>query len=240
MTKNDLISDIMLQLNQGDISDDSVLEEDQVAMWLTYHLNDLKSKEIVLALSDGNPIPPIYIARETNLELQEEDIDDIAAVKQRIYVTLSGEILDLPRDAGLVRVLDYDLNLIHKTTVENLESIRHFKFGKPSINNVLHYREGTQTIFIEGFNTADLEFNPIIVDYVKKQNVLEMNDDDEILITDQLLPILIDTVVNRGKLELYGTMPDEANDAKDTKQTSYHLGIAKSGGGQSSEQPTNE
>ena len=135
------------------------------------------------------------------------------------------EVLDLPRDGGVVRVLDYDLNRIEKTSVEELELLRDLRFAKPSSNNVLHYRQG-EKVFIIGFNTADILFNPILVDYVPKQSVIAMADTDEVLISDQLTPLLIDLCVQRGKQMLYGTTPDEANDGVDVKKTLYHTAIS--------------
>lgn len=225
MTKQELIGDIELQLLQGNPSDDSELEQDQIAQWIDYHLNDLIRREVIEEKKKGNPIPSVYIVREAALELQEEAVADIDDIDQRLYVTLTGEVLDLPRDLGVVRVLDYDLNLIQKTTVEDLEMIRDLRFAKPTADNVLHYRQG-EKIFVIGFNTADIDFNPLIVDYVKKQNILSMADTDEVLITDQLVPLLIDLCVQRGKQELYGTTPDEENQGTDTKKTAYHTQIA--------------
>lgn len=227
-TKNSLISDIILQLTQGSPSDDLALEEDQVAAWIDYHLNDLVRREIIDYQKKGYLIPPIYIRRDIELDLQEENIADVDDNKQRIFVDLNEleeDILDLPRDTGIVRVLDYDRNLINKTSVEDIESIRNLRFAKPSPENVLYYREGKTILIIEGFNTPDIEFNPIMISYVPKQNVFELGDDDEVLITDQLVPILIDLCVQRGKLQLYGSQPDSSNDGKDVKQTQYHTAI---------------
>lgn len=224
ITKEDLVSDIVLQLTQSAPSKDLELEEEQVAFWIQYHLNDLIKKEILAEQAKGKKIPPIYIVREIDLELTEEEVEDISDINQRMYVELENEVLDLPNDDGVVKVLDYDLNSLGKTTTEDLEDTKHFRFAKPSTENPLFYREG-KLIFIIGLNTADIEFNPFMVHYVKKQDVLTMTDTDEILITDQLIPILIDLCVQRGKLELYGTQADAENDGKDTKQPMYHLGI---------------
>lgn len=235
-TKEKLIGDILLQLTQGSPSDDLALEEEQVAYWIQYYLHDLIRREILDYQRKGQMIPPIYIRRDIALELQEEDVDDVADVKQRIYVELEDDVLDLPRDGGIVRVLDYDRNLIQKTSVEELEHLRHLRFAKPSLENILYYREGKK-IFIEGFNTADIDFNPIMVSHIPKQDVLALDDDDEILITDQLVPILIDLCVQRGKLELYGSEPDKANDGIDNKNIQYHTAITNPAKEQSTPQP---
>jgi hypothetical protein len=236
ITKEVLIADVILSLNQGVVSDDSELEPEHVAHWINVHINDLIRKEIISEQSKGNMIPPIYIVRETALEMNEEDVDGVEDDKQRIWVDIEGEVLDLPRDMGVVRVLDQDGNLIRKTSIDNLEDTRHLRFAKPSLNNVLHYREGKK-IFIEGFNTADLDFNELIVDYIPKQNVLELDDEDEILVSDQLLPLLIASVVQTGKLMLYGTQPDQDSDSSDRKDTAYHLAINNPTAPQSNAQP---
>lgn len=224
-TKEKLVSDIVLQLTQGNPSDDLALEEEQVAYWIDYHLNDLIRREIVDALKKGDKIPPIYIRRDIALKLTEETVADVSNAKQRFYLTLQEEVIDLPRDGGIVRVLDYDRNLVRMTSVEDLEDLRHLRFAKPSPENPIAYREGKK-IFIEGINTADVSFNPFMCSYIPKQNILSLTDNAEILITDQLIPILVDLCVQRGKLVLYGSQSDDANDGVDKKQTQYHTAIS--------------
>lgn len=239
MTKETLISDIILQLTQSAPTDDLQIEESQVAYWATGFLNDLVKRECVAEVKKGKPIPPVYITRETGLELTEEAVDDIDDKDQRMYLTLSGEILDLPGDSGIVKVLDYDLNLIKKTSTEDLETYKHFRFASPSSENPLFYREG-QSIFIVGFATSDLEFNSFMVHYVKKQDVMAMDDEDEILITDQLVNVLTDLLVERGKRELYGTQSDASSDGTDRKSQVYHTAIQNAQDGEITNQTVEE
>lgn len=234
-TKEKLIGDIILQLTQANPSDDLQLEEEQVAYWIEYYLHDLIRREIVDAKKKGEQIPPVYIKRDIELTLTEETIDGIDDKKQRFYLELPQEVIDLPRDGGIIRILDYDFNLVHMTSVEDLEDLRHLRFAAPSPENLVAYREGKK-IFIEGIATPDVEFNPFICSYVPKQDVIALDDEDEIIITDQLVPILIDLCVQRGKLELYGSQPDTANDGTDVKQTQYHTAITNPAKGES--QPT--
>lgn len=225
ITKARIISDIELALLQSNPSDDSELEKDQIAQWVQYHLHDLIRQEVTAEMKKGNGVPPIYLIREEGLEMSEEDVEGIADSKQRFWVDLTEDVLDLPDDAGIVRVEDYDGNLIMKTNIEQLSMVRDLRFSKPTINNVLYYRIGKK-VFVDGFNTGDSEFNPIIVYFVPKQDVTAMEDSDEIIISDQLIPILVDLCVQRGKLELYGTQVDIANDGTDTKQVQYHTAIS--------------
>jgi hypothetical protein len=224
-TKEKLIGDIILQLTQGNPSDDLSLEQEQVAYWIEYYLHDMIRREIVDYQKKGHQIPPIYIRRDVALTLTEENITDVAAIKQRFYLELEEEIIDLPRDGGIIRILDYDRNLVRMTSVEDIDDLRNLRFAKPSPENLVAYREGKDKIFVEGLNTADVDFNPFMCSYIPKQDILSLADDAEILITDQLVPILIDLCVQRGKLELYGSQPDAANDGVDTKQVQYHTAI---------------
>ena len=225
LTKTKFISDVILQLNQGQVSDDLELEDSQVAQWGTYHLNNLVKQEIEREKSLGNMIPPIYIVRETGRPLSEETVADIDDLNQRMWITLTQEVLDLPKDAGIVAVWDYDLNLIHKASIDRLYMLNTMRFAKPTPENKLYYRSGNK-IFIEGWRTDDMEFNEVIVDYVPKQDILSLGDSDEILITDQLVPMLVALTVQTGKMQMYGSSPDQNNDGQDVKSTSYHTAIA--------------
>ena len=224
ITKEKLISDVILQFNQSVLTDDSQLEDDQVAFWLDYYLNDLVKREIVAEKRKGNQIPPVYIGQPEVCTLIEETTADIDDEDQRMYINLTNEVLDLPRDAGVVKVTDFDLNIIHPATLEGIEMLSDLRFAAPSSENPLYYRNGKR-LYVKGFNSADLEFNDILVWYVKRQIILEMDDTDEVIVSDQLLPVLIDLAVAKGKLELFGTQPDTASDGKDTKKTVYHTQI---------------
>lgn len=225
IAKHKLISDIEAQLHAGQPSDDSELDQKQIAHWVQIALHDLQRQEIVAEMKKGGGVPPIYVTRDTGLEMDEEAIADIDNNKQRFWITLTQDVLDLPYDRGIISVWDYDLNLLGKMCVGTIGMTRDLRFAAPSPDNRVWYRQGTK-VFIEGINTDDIDFEPFMVDYVPKQDVVAMDDDDNILISDQLIPILMDTVIQRGKLELYGTQGDMASDGIDQKDTSYHLNIA--------------
>lgn len=224
-TKEKLISDVILRVTQANPTDDLALEESQVAHWIQLHLHELIIREINDAKKKGKMIPPIYIKRDVALNMVEETITDVDDFDQRLYVTLTEEVLDLPNDGGIVRVLDYDRNIISRVAVEDLEDLRRLRFAKPSPNNVVFYREGNDYIFIEGFNTADIEFNPLMVSYIPKQDIMALADTDEVLVSDQLVPLLVAAVEEEAKLMLYGSEPDVDNDGTDKKKIQYHNAI---------------
>jgi hypothetical protein len=232
ITKQKLIDDIVLQLNQGAVSDDSELSKAQVAQWIQYHLHDLIKREIVAEMTKGNMIPPIYIIREDGFELSEENVVDMDENRQRMWVELANDVLDLPKDSGLVQVLDYDYNLVYKASLERMHMINSLPFAKSSPKNLLYFRQGKK-IFVEGLQTSEIPYTPVIVDYVPKQDILALNDTDEVVISDQLIPVLIDLCVQQGKLMLYGTQVDEQSDGVDSKKPAYHTSISNPSSNQS-------
>jgi hypothetical protein len=99
------------------------------------------------------------------------------------------------------------------------------RFAKPSLYHLIYFRAGKKFYF-EGLDIDDAPFESITVWYVPKQDVTTLEEDDEVLISDLALPALIDAVVQRGKLELYGTQTDQTNDGQDPKTPIYHRQIA--------------
>lgn len=233
-TKSQLISDVILQLTQSAPTDDLAIEESQVASWLSDALNELIVNEVESEMKKGNSIPAVYITRETGLPLTEENVADLDDENQRMYLQLSSEVLDLKNESGIIKVLDYDLNPIFKTASEDLEIYNALRFARATSENPLYYSEDNK-IFVKGFTTADLEFNEFMVWYIKRQNLLTMADTDEVKVSDQLRNVLVQTVVEKGKNELYGSQPDENNDGVDRKVPVYHRQLTSQ---DQSQQPT--
>lgn len=274
ITKNQLISDIELQLNQGNISDDSELDRTQIAQWIDYELYQLVRQECDTLMKQGKQIPPLYITREsTNFLTPEQLVIEVANYaslpgtgvigkiyytkstgnyykwvntgwvqisqyevessqsNQRMYFTLSGEVVDLYNDAGIIRVLTDEYDVVNKSSIDSLDMVRHLRFSGPSSEQLVWYRSNKQ-VYIEGLNTSEISDNSFIVDYVEKQNILSLTDTQEIRISDILLPTLIDSVVQRGKLQMYGTVPDTDNNGADVKQQMYHTAISNPNRGQ--------
>lgn len=225
MTVAQFVSDVELQLLQGAVSDDSELEKDQIKMWGSYQLNQLVANEINSKLARGESIPAIYIVR-TELEVPElEEEDDVDELDERIFVELDNEVLTLNHDSGVVLVQTSELDEIQKADIQSMQLFKKMRFSKPSDQNPVYYRQDLK-IFLEGFKPADLPFDKIFVFYVPKQDLLTMDEDDEILCSDLVLPEVINQVVQRGKLQMYGTQQDLESDGVDVKKTQYHTAIS--------------
>jgi hypothetical protein len=236
MTKREFIDDVILQVSQSNPSDDSEIEPDQIAFWGTYHLNDLVKKEIDIETSKARFIPPIYITMEDCLVSEVEASDCTAACKDRLFVTLTGEVMDLPDDGGIVRVMTDEGDTILKASIESLDYIKNLRFAKPSMTNPLYYRQALK-IYIEGIKLAVSDLSKVTVYYVKKQDISTLTENERILVTDQVKPILINAVVQRLKLELYGSDVDQESDGVDYKKPAYHNVIADPSKIESNPQP---
>lgn len=225
-SKAQIISDIENQLHQGAPSSSAETEWEQLAFWVNYELNQLVATEINSKTAKGEMVPPVYIKR-TAIETAEAEANaDVDEDDERLYVTLDVDILDLNKDAGIVNVLTDEYEELKKTDVATLQQFKNLRFSKPSLANPLYYRIDDK-IFVPGFKEVDAPFNKLFVDYVPKQNLLDLDDDEEVLVSALVLPELINRVVTRGKAMLYGTQPDQSNNGDDTKNLQYHTAIRR-------------
>lgn len=225
ITKQKIIDDAELQLLGSDPSDDSALEKDLLAQWATYYLNNLVTQELNQRMSRGEMIPGVYIKRA---ECQATVIEGVACggdCQDRISVTLPEQVLTLKNDAGIMLVQTDEGDEVKKASVETLVAMKNMRFTKPSNSNMLFYHQGNK-LYIEGITTTDVPFESVHIWYVPSQDLLSLDDSDEVLISDDIYPSLIASIVATGKQTLYGTQVDVASDGVDTKQAVYHQQIA--------------
>lgn len=225
MTKEQFISDVELQVYQGQISDDAELSKDQIAFWGSYNLNMLVANELNEKLKRGEFFPAVYKKRASCEVLTKEDVDCADDCGDRVFAELDEEVLSINKDAGIMRVITDEGDIVLKASVETLDFLRYMPFSKPDTENLVYIREGNK-IYIEGLKPVDIPFNKINVDYVPRQNMLTMANTDTILVSDMVLPQVIDLTVQRAKMELYGSQADKENDGVDYKDTVYHTAIA--------------
>ena len=221
MTKKYIIDDVLLQLYQGQPSDDAAVEYAQVAYWLDIHLNQLVATECNGKIARREAIPNVYI-RKASCEVAEveEDSED----NERVFVTLDDEVLSLNDNGGIVRVTTNDGTVVNRASVATMNMFNAMRFAKPSENNLLYVHEGSN-IYVEGLKSSDVPFDLLNVWYVPKQDIYNAADTYEVLCSDLTLPMVIDTLVQRGKQELYGSQADQANDGVDYKAPVYHRQI---------------
>lgn len=227
MTIKQIIDDVRLQLLQGNPSDDSALEDRQLIYWLNLAAHALVVTEINSKLALGEMVPSIYQVRESCLisSLEESDCGDDEC-SDRISITLVGDVLTLNNDAGIIMIQTDDGDQVLKAGDIGLAIMfRKMRFSKPSGTNFIYYRLGSK-IYIEGLPASDIPFDKFHVTYVQKRDYTTLPTTSQVVVSDLVLPQLIAAMVETGKLELYGTQVDSANDGSDDKNPVYHQQIS--------------
>lgn len=227
-SKAQIIDDIILKATQGNPSDDHEIEREQIAYWLDVTASALITAEIEFELKNGRQIPQAYITFEECKDLEEEDVSCAGDCGDRFFVTLTGQILDLSDDSGIVRVATEEGFEISLTAVEDLSILRRLPWTRPSYDNPLAYRVGDK-LYVEGFKASDAQFDKITVWYVQRQDITTLDDDDEIRLTDKIRSDIIDRVSDKLRLQLYGSQQDVQNDGIWVPQAQYHNLIKGSG-----------
>lgn len=222
-TVQQLLSDVILQIYEGDPSDDKTLDERQVLFWLSYHLNQLVTQECNRKLKKDETLPPIYTKPAAYQSIQIET-NPAGTPQNRLYVTLEDQVLSLWKDAGIVRVTTSDGNIVTRVNLADLNMLLYMPFAMPTAENPVFYRQA-EKIYLVGFKDVDAPFEELNVDYIPKQDLTTAALTDEVLISDEILPLVIDLTVQRAKQEIYGTSQDNTNDGVDPKQLIYHTAI---------------
>jgi hypothetical protein len=228
-TKKELIDNILLELYQGAPSDDGELSNEQIAFWLNIHVNEVVANEINQKMAKGEMVPNIYIRKAACQVLEAEESTCGDDCQDRVYAELEDEVLNVNKGGGIITVWDEDGNEIKKADIQSLSLFKNMRFSKPSANNVLYSHEGTK-VFFPGLKAVDIGFDEVNIWYVPKQDILNAADTDEVLISDLSLPIVIDSVVDRGKRELFGSVSDPENDGVAKVAPVFHQQIRQANG----------
>jgi hypothetical protein len=222
MLKNKLIDDVFLRAVQAAPSDDSEISKTQIAYWASQILPQLIKAECDREINNGRPIPSLYITREDCEALAIEDLECQGECVDGIYFDLSADIIDLVNNKGLVRLVTDEGDQVKLVSLETIDILRQLKFSKPSMSNPLAYKVGARRVNVEGFSHSEVAFDFITTYYVKKQDIEALSDTGEVVVSSLTAPILIDTLAEMLKQQMYGSSPDQANDGVDVKQPAYH------------------
>lgn len=191
-------------------SDDTNVDKSYV-MYLLAQVRDASVKGYLdKAIQAGLPIDSQYIVRETCKVLSIEDEDCVDEEDERIYVTLEKRPLDIIRDMGVVEVTTDEKISVLKAQMQNITMFRDLRFSKPSTNNLVYYRHDKK-IVIEGLSSKNLKGDEFIVDYVPALASETLVATDELLVSDALLPTVVDTVT-KMLMEQLGMPQDVEND----------------------------
>jgi hypothetical protein len=211
MILSKLISDVELRCYSGTISDDAELSKTQVLHWLLITRDQLVRDYLNLVIQNGKPIPTEYQIREVH-EAAAEDLSDTEEEDERIYLTLDYQPMSLLNDLGVQRVLSQDGVQVLRTRSENADWIKDLKWGKPSVKAPVFYRD-SRKIILEGASYKNPK--PWIVYYIPTATSQELEMEDDLVISDELLPDLLMRVSEMARQEMYGSVADNENNGKD-------------------------
>lgn len=206
-----LADDIMLRIYSGTVNDDTTLEKSQVMWWLMNVRDQITKDYLDLQIRNGKPIDTRYQIREV-ADAAEEDLADTEQSDERIFLTLEYQPMSLLNDVGVQRVLTQDGVMVNKTRNESIDWIKDLKYAKPSIKNPVWYRDDKKVI-LEGVSYK----NPKswIIYYIPTATSQNLGATDELVIGDELLPVLLETVTKIAQAEIYGSIQDTDNNGAD-------------------------
>jgi hypothetical protein len=219
VSKGRIISDIELRLSKGKPSDDLNIRRNQIAHWLDMERDNIIRASISESLKIGNDVNPLYVFKDECLSPVRENDDcvDCEGKKRRFFITLTNDVMNIPENYGILRMVDSYGKVIPITSQHRMEMFQSLPFGSPTKKNQIAYREN-KNIFIEKISLIDLPYFEYDVFYIPLgfgQTILESEDYP---IEDDLLPILIDSVVKLGLKQMNEGVSDLENDGTDPSQ----------------------
>jgi len=234
ITKDVLISDVIIRVTQSKPSADLEIEKAQVAFVLDQVRWGLITDKINKQFAKLYQIDPVYIFTEDNL-VPVLTPRQGAVIQDNISINLQFAPLNIYRDRGVIRVfanpvvvslpqpnlqftLDYG-SPVEMITAFELDVIRKLKFSKPSLNNLKFRREG-QNLIIYGLDVNTYKMVNFSVTYFPRISMLEdLNDNDPVPLTEDLYGPLVEGATEIIFNEMYKTFADIRSDA--TQMTNY-------------------
>lgn len=210
-TKAELISDIILRVTKGKPSDDLELEPRQVEFWIDSVINELLADYIKDRTSKNKSIDEGLLKKETSKPILEEQLNYINPDITELYILSEDPILETDSGSAIVRVITSDGMHVHKTKVQDIDTVEHMEFSKSSEQNLLYYRDGDCKIIIRGIPEEMVGIIELAIWYVPKQDLSCMNDSESVRLPLELIPELSDRVAELALRQMYGTIDDVEN-----------------------------
>jgi hypothetical protein len=207
--------DVILRTYSGQVSDDEGLSISQVIHWLVMERNRIAQEYLNGQIRNGAPLDTFYQIREACESAEAEELDCVDDEDERIFLTLERQPLSLFNDAAVNRVLTEEGVMLNKARNESIDWIKEDKYMKPTIKNPVWYRDNKK-IILEGVSYKNLQ-DKYIVYYYPTQDPATITGEDEINLSDELMPILMDGVTTIALNEIYRTMKDLQNDGQNVQ-----------------------
>lgn len=215
MTKAQLLSDIILRVTAGKPSDDLELEPKQVAFWIDQVLNAAVKTILDQRIKNREGVDGEYIILEDNVDVLTTQLNGKAVY----YIDLQHDPMNLYRDGGIIRVSNTDgLNVVDKVKMVEVDTLANLKLSRPSLKNIQYSRVKSR-LYLYGIDVNSYKINNFDIAYVPKTKVLEeLDDNDTIYVSEDLIPIIAQRVTDLAKDEILNIISDTSNDASDDNE----------------------
>ncbi|HEY0751633.1 MAG TPA: hypothetical protein VGD26_10780 [Chitinophagaceae bacterium] len=213
MTKKQLVDDIILRITKGAPSDDLELSPRQVAFWFDLVAKDIVSKYLDAKLKQNKPISSIMIEIDDDRSGTVENEVMIDAYDDRVYITTTKNIIDLPNDNGVLRIITQEGQTVNRVPIERLDSLNKMTFSKPTRDNLL-FSKIDQKLYIHGLNPAHVGLVTFSVTYIPKIAIVDLANTDEVKLPDEVVNLISDEVEKKALRQMSG-VADIENDAED-------------------------
>jgi len=214
MNKSQLVSDIILRLTKGKPADDLELEPSQVEFWINLALDEMVKEELDGLLEVGDRIPEFFVVREACKFINQEDLECIDDVYDRLYITLSKPVFNLFGDKAVVRVKASDGSIVRKSRLSTVDFLENIEFAKPASNNLVYYRDGKKKLVLKGVPVSMKDTISIIVWYVPQVELECFGPEEDLPIPADMINRLQERVEEIARRQMSG-FGDVTNDGFD-------------------------
>lgn len=214
MTKNKLISDIILRITKSKPADDLELEPKQVAFWLSLVIESMVKDNLDGALESGQRVPDFYVLKEGFKTIYSESYSVVDEEDERLYVELNKPAMSLLNDSAIIRVITNEGSRFDKTRLSTVDFTEDMEFSKASTKNLVYYRDGKKKLVLLGVPRELIDVIKIMVWYVPQADIECFDDDEELPIPQDMLEEVQMRVEEMAKRQMYGAA-DVENDGED-------------------------
>lgn len=215
-TKREIIDDVILRITKGKPSDDMELEPLQVAFWIDSILPALIKQALDSKFKEkgGDGIDPAFICYERQKALKQGG----QTFTENFYIDLDCDPINLYRDRGVIRVATEATatepgDWVDKMKMEEIDDLRKLKHSKPSLKNLKYHRVKNR-LWFHGLTDDTYQLTTFLIAYVPKPVLSELDDDDPIYMSEDLLPLLSEEVEKIARRQTYQSDSDEENDSQ--------------------------
>lgn len=208
-----LIDDVVLRVGPKP-SDDDELSRSQVGWWISNIRDGVVKEYLDSQIKGGYPLDSFYVERETCKAATSEEVECVDAEDERIYLTLLKQPMALYNDAGVLRVLTSDGVMLDKSRMEAIDWVKDLKYGKPTTKRPVWYRDN-KIVVLEGVSYKNLQ-ETYIVYYIPSASSQALDETQDIKISDELLPVILEKVEELARREM-GVPIDNIDNGKDDR-----------------------